>query len=162
MRAANTPWFTHLPSTAWRGEIGPATSLDAPDFHASSDVREPISLHQAVCRLSRPMPRPAVGCNSLSLHAWLMGDQLRCGIAARNRGVQSLVQAAITWDPWLHAVIARRNWPISFRPFSQLLTWPWKKPRQRQCRRKDLARTANLKSFVWKNKRWRPCGHCIF
>ena len=29
-------------------EIGSLTSLDAPEFHASSNVREPISLHQAV------------------------------------------------------------------------------------------------------------------
>ena len=33
------------------------------------------------------------------------------------------------------------------RPFSQLRTWPRKKPRERQCRAKDLARTANLQSF---------------
>ena len=33
------------PSTAWCSEIGPLTSLDAPELHASSDVREPISLH---------------------------------------------------------------------------------------------------------------------
>ena len=33
---------------AWCSEIGSLTSLDAPEFHASSDVREPISLHQAV------------------------------------------------------------------------------------------------------------------
>ena len=29
-------------------EIGSLTSLDAPELHASSNVREPISLHQAV------------------------------------------------------------------------------------------------------------------
>ena len=34
--------------TAWCSEIGSLTSLDAPELHASSDVREPISLHQAV------------------------------------------------------------------------------------------------------------------
>ena len=33
------------------------------------------------------------------------------------------------------------------RPFSQLHTWPRKKPRERQCRAKDLARIANLQSF---------------
>ena len=33
------------------------------------------------------------------------------------------------------------------RPFSQLRTWPRKKSRERQCRAKDLARTANLQSF---------------
>ena len=33
------------------------------------------------------------------------------------------------------------------RPFSQLRTWPRKKRRERQCRAKDLARTANLQSF---------------
>ena len=35
-------------STAWYSEIGSLTSLDAPEFHASSDVREPISLYSAV------------------------------------------------------------------------------------------------------------------
>ena len=35
-------------STAWCSEIGSLTSLDAPELHASIDVREPISLHQAV------------------------------------------------------------------------------------------------------------------
>ena len=34
--------------TAWCSEIGSLASPDAPEFHASSDVREPISLHQAV------------------------------------------------------------------------------------------------------------------
>ena len=29
-------------------KLGPLASLDAPELHASSDVREPISLHQAV------------------------------------------------------------------------------------------------------------------
>ena len=36
-------------NTAWCSEIGSLRSLDdAPELHASSDVREPISLHQAV------------------------------------------------------------------------------------------------------------------
>ena len=35
-------------ATAWSSEIGSLASLAAPEFHASSDVREPISLHQAV------------------------------------------------------------------------------------------------------------------
>ena len=35
--------------TARCSEIGSLTSLDAPGFHTSSDAREPISLHQAVC-----------------------------------------------------------------------------------------------------------------
>ena len=34
--------------TAWWSEIGSLRSLDTPELHASSDVREPISLHQAV------------------------------------------------------------------------------------------------------------------
>ena len=34
--------------TAWCSEIGSLVSLDAPEFHAISDVRETISLHQAV------------------------------------------------------------------------------------------------------------------
>ena len=34
--------------TAWCSEIGSLASLDAPEVHASSDAREPISLHQAV------------------------------------------------------------------------------------------------------------------
>ena len=34
--------------TAWCSEIGSLASLDAPEFYASTDVREPISLHQAV------------------------------------------------------------------------------------------------------------------
>ena len=34
--------------TAWCSEIGSLQSSDAPELHASSDVREPISLHQAV------------------------------------------------------------------------------------------------------------------
>ena len=33
---------------AWRSEIGSLTSLDACNSGASSEVREPISLHQAV------------------------------------------------------------------------------------------------------------------
>ena len=35
-------------NTALCSEIGSLVSLDAPEFHASSDVREPISLHQGV------------------------------------------------------------------------------------------------------------------
>ena len=35
-------------STAWCSEIGSLTSLDACNSGASSDIREPISLHQAV------------------------------------------------------------------------------------------------------------------
>ena len=35
--------------TAWCSEIGSLASQDAPECHASSDVGEPISLHQAVC-----------------------------------------------------------------------------------------------------------------
>ena len=35
-------------SKAWCHEIGSLTSLDAPELRASSDVTEPISLHQAV------------------------------------------------------------------------------------------------------------------
>ena len=37
-------------SSAWCSEVGSLTSLHAPELHhsASSDVREPISLHQAV------------------------------------------------------------------------------------------------------------------
>ena len=34
--------------TSWCSEIGSLASPDAPELHASSDVREPISLHQAV------------------------------------------------------------------------------------------------------------------
>ena len=34
--------------TAWGSEIGSLWSTNAPEFHASSDVRGPISLHQAV------------------------------------------------------------------------------------------------------------------
>ena len=34
-------------STAWCSEIDPLRSLDAPELHASLDVRE-LSLHQAV------------------------------------------------------------------------------------------------------------------
>ena len=40
--------FSRLPFTVWCSEIGSLWSLDAPEFHASSDVRGPISLHQAV------------------------------------------------------------------------------------------------------------------
>ena len=36
-------------NTVWCSEIGSLTSLDACNSGASSDVREPISLHQAVC-----------------------------------------------------------------------------------------------------------------
>ena len=38
--------FYSIVSTAWCIEFGSLASLDAPEFHASSDVREPISLHQ--------------------------------------------------------------------------------------------------------------------
>ena len=37
-------------NTAWCSEIDSLMSLEAPELHASSDVREPISLHQAVHR----------------------------------------------------------------------------------------------------------------
>ena len=40
--------FLRRKCTAWCSEIGSLASLDAPEVHASSDVREPISLHQAV------------------------------------------------------------------------------------------------------------------
>ena len=39
----NRLWYT-----AWCSEIGSLTSLDAPEFHASGDLREPILLHHAV------------------------------------------------------------------------------------------------------------------
>ena len=35
-------------TTGWCSEVGFLTSLHAPEFHSSSDVREPSSLHQAV------------------------------------------------------------------------------------------------------------------
>ena len=35
--------------TVWCSEIGSLQSRDAPELHSSSDVREPISLHRAVC-----------------------------------------------------------------------------------------------------------------
>ena len=41
-------WHVSCKSTAWCSEIGSLWLLDAPELHASSDVREPISLHQAV------------------------------------------------------------------------------------------------------------------
>ena len=40
--------------TVWCIEIGALTSLDAPELHASADVRKPISLHHAVCVSMRP------------------------------------------------------------------------------------------------------------
>ena len=46
---------TFYASTAWCSEIGSLTSLDACNSGASSDVRELISLRQAVC-LSAPFP----------------------------------------------------------------------------------------------------------
>ena len=39
---------TGVEHTAWCSEIGLLQSLGAPELHASSDVREPISLHQSV------------------------------------------------------------------------------------------------------------------
>ena len=38
--------------TAWCIELGSLASLDAPEFHASSDAKEAFSLHQAVVALS--------------------------------------------------------------------------------------------------------------
>ena len=46
---ANRRQRVKVGNTAWCNEIGSLASLNAPDLHASSDVREPISLHQAVC-----------------------------------------------------------------------------------------------------------------
>ena len=43
--------------TAWGSEIGSLTSLDAPELHASSDIRELISLQQAVVYTNMP-PSP--------------------------------------------------------------------------------------------------------
>ena len=43
-------YIADIPCTAWCSEIGSLTSLDAPELHASSDVREAILLHQAVER----------------------------------------------------------------------------------------------------------------
>ena len=40
--------YVGLRGTAWCSEIGCLTSLDAPELRASSDVKEPISLHKAV------------------------------------------------------------------------------------------------------------------
>ena len=40
------------PNTEWCSEIGSLMSLDVPELHASTDVREPISLHQAVVEQS--------------------------------------------------------------------------------------------------------------
>ena len=36
-------------------EVGSLVSLDAPEFHASSDVREPISLHQDVFKTEQEL-----------------------------------------------------------------------------------------------------------
>ena len=41
-------FYLYFMNTAWCSEIGSPTSLDAPELHASNDVREPISLHQTV------------------------------------------------------------------------------------------------------------------
>ena len=43
-----TDTFNMHTCTAWCSEIGSLTSLNAPELHSSSDIREPISLHQAV------------------------------------------------------------------------------------------------------------------
>ena len=43
-----------LVDTTWCSEIGSLTSLNALEFHAFSDVREPISLHQAVIHRITP------------------------------------------------------------------------------------------------------------
>ena len=38
----------HQANIVWCSEIGSLASLDAPELHAYSDVKEPISLHHAV------------------------------------------------------------------------------------------------------------------
>ena len=56
-----TPRFSLLQwctCTDWCSEIGSLTSLDACNSGASSDVREPISLHQAVC-IFKSAPPPS-------------------------------------------------------------------------------------------------------
>ena len=40
--------YSRYNCTAWCSEMGSLTSLDVPELHASGDIREPISLHQAV------------------------------------------------------------------------------------------------------------------
>ena len=60
------PFGIIVQSSAWCSEVGYLTSLHAPELHhsASSDVREPISLHQAVYymalhfTISLTQPRP--------------------------------------------------------------------------------------------------------
>ena len=37
-------------------KCGSLASLDAPELHASSDIREPIPFHQAVCLIYRRLP----------------------------------------------------------------------------------------------------------
>ena len=65
-------WFWQ--STAWCSEIGSLASLDAPAFHAFSDVREPISLHQAVLvPVDSYQPTPA--SPNLQVGIWLQGQE---------------------------------------------------------------------------------------
>ena len=52
------PWNLY---TAWCSEIGSLTSLDACNSGAFSDVREPISLHQAVFGRLEPKPSSPLG-----------------------------------------------------------------------------------------------------
>ena len=75
--------------TAWCSEIGFLKSLDAPEFHASSDVREPISLHQAVhgAHLSWTVCQIQ---NFINAHFWQF-----CTLASQKEWLS--LSFAVTW-----------------------------------------------------------------
>ena len=100
--------------TVWCNEVGSLTSLDACELHASSDVREPISLHQTstvwhVVRVSRTgRSAPTVVHNSIHfvLHGWhkiatslslTRHDQVEwCRSFSESVGCRACIQSAIT------------------------------------------------------------------
>ena len=67
-----------------------------------------------------------------------IGDESKIQLG-QQRGVRSNRRTNVVYA---HCALS----DLLQRPFSQLRTWPRKKPRERQCRAKDLARTVNLQS----------------
>ena len=106
--------------TAWCSEIGSLASLDAPEFRASSDSREPISLHQTVYILIRKAylgrhPRHL----QQALSSWISPGKQRQSLRTSPLFIHvqrpnksffqrsPLFQAATTWNRFVAATASR-------------------------------------------------------
>ena len=77
-------------STVWCSEIGSLPSLDAPEFHASGDIREPISLHHAVYEIKLRTKTAAIAvytawCSEIGSTWSLDAPELHASVTSENQ-----------------------------------------------------------------------------